>query len=153
MNDSAPAAVVGRPYHNLAVSDLRVMLTDEKARQSESRRITGAVQAELQARFGVQINSALHALSKHHGTVNLDVGGAPVKGVVKKEVEWDTDALMAVAATLPWDQVRGMFKITFAVPEKMYEALVVANPELAAKIKDARTTTYKLAVELPEDKA
>lgn len=87
----------------------------------------------------------MFALSgKQHGTVSVaGEDGIVIKGVVGKKVEWDSRALMAVAAGMPWGTVQRVFDIAFKVPEKAYAKLSEEfSADVVTAIEGARTTKY-----------
>lgn len=104
------------------------------------------VKAELARRYAESAKQALEQLGKDHGSGKLALqDGFVAKYKVDQKIEWDSDALMAVAQTLPWERVQAIFKIVFSVPEKIYAGIAALSPELREKIDAARTTTLKPA--------
>lgn len=66
-------------------------------------------------------------------------------GEVKKTVDWDSKALLAAAAALPWDTVQEIFKIEFSVPEKTWNAIkegAFVTDDTRAAIAAARSVKY-----------
>lgn len=103
-----------------------------------------AVKAELANRYGESAKRALGQKQKEHGTGSLPLqDGITAKFKVDREVKWDSDKLMAVAQTLPWERVNALFKIVFSMPEKIYAGVAALSPELREKIDEARTTVIK----------
>ncbi len=101
-----------------------------------------------------QIDNAIYALNvgriaplyereaKQHGTVRLlDADGIEIVGDIKKEVKWESSALMEVASNMEWKEAKQLFKITFEVPEKTYAKLDPSS-EIKKKIDEARTVKY-----------
>jgi hypothetical protein len=103
------------------------------------------VKAEIARRFAESAKQTLAQKGKTHGSGKLELQDRmAVKYDVKQEVKWDSDALMAVAQTLPWSRVQQLFKIDFSMSETIYKGLAAIAPEdLMAKIDDARTTKIK----------
>ncbi|CAB4120998.1 hypothetical protein UFOVP4_56 [uncultured Caudovirales phage] len=98
------------------------------------------VQRELSDRLEGSVKNELAALDKATGTVNIPLqGGMIAKGIIDKKVEWDNDKLMAIAWAMPWERVTKIFKITFSVPERVYDGIRAADEALAAKLDTART--------------
>lgn len=97
-----------------------------------------ALEAEMDRRMATRATAALAELGKEHGQVGYSHGGMRFKAEAKKTVKWDSEKLKAVARTMPFAMVERLFKIEFSVPEATYGAIV--DPELLAKINDARTT-------------
>jgi hypothetical protein len=103
-----------------------------------------AVKAELTRRLGMSAIQTLQQKGKDHGSGSMQLqDGIVAKFKVDQEIKWDSDKLMAVAQTLPWEQVNAIFKIAFSIPEKTYAGIASLRPELRAKIDDARTTKIK----------
>lgn len=102
------------------------------------------VKDELARRYAESAKQALAQRDKEHGSGTLPLqDGFAVKFKVDREVKWDSDALMAVAQTLPWERVTALFKIAFSMPEDIYKGVSALSPELRAKIDAARTTKIK----------
>lgn len=105
-----------------------------------------AVKDELGARYGESAKHALAQKQKEHGTGKLPLqDGFVAEYKIDREVKWDSDKLMAVAQTLPWERVQALFKIVFSMPEAIYAGVSALSPELRAKIDEARTTKIKPA--------
>jgi hypothetical protein len=103
-----------------------------------------AVKAELARRYGESAKQALTQQDKEHGSGKLALqDGFAVEYKIDREVKWDSDKLMAVAQTLPWERVQALFKIAFSMPEKIYAGVAALSPELREKIDAARTTRIK----------
>ena len=77
---------------------------------------------------------------KTDGTVKFAVDNHIFRAVVTKRVDWDSDQLKEIAATMPRLHAEDFFKITYAVPEATWR--VVADHELKAKLTKARTVKY-----------
>jgi hypothetical protein len=111
------------------------------------KRRADEVKAELARRYAASAAQALEQQGKDHGSGKLALqDGFVAKYKVDQEIKWDSDALMAVAQTLPWERVVAIFKIAFSVPEKIYAGIAALSPELRQKIDEARTTKIKPAV-------
>jgi hypothetical protein len=101
------------------------------------------VQAELERRLGASAKAAYDQAGKEHGTLSLPLqGGLMAKLDVTKKVEWDSEKLLKLAQTMPWERVTAMFKIVFAVSETTYKGIAVLDGDLKAKIDDARTVKF-----------
>ena len=86
---------------------------------------------------------AMEAAGKTSGDVTITpFDGLRFKASVSKTVKYDSAKLQALAATLPWQKTTQLFKIDFSVPEENYKALQKLEPDLAAKIEEARTVKY-----------
>ena len=119
----------------LAEQDAAAMaMANAKARQAN-------VAQELQGRYAESAKQALEQAGKSHGAISLPLqDGFGIKADSKQTVTWDSDALQAVAATLPWERVVALFKIKFSMSETIYKGVAALSPELRAKIDAARTT-------------
>lgn len=105
-----------------------------------------ALKEELARRLASSAAAAFVQADKQHGTVNLPLqDGLKAKVVIDRDIEWDSDKLLEVAQTLPWERVRAIFKIAFSVPEAVYKGIAAVAPELKEKIDAARTTKFKPA--------
>lgn len=86
---------------------------------------------------------AMEAAGKNSGDVTITpFDGLRFKASVSKTVKYDTEKLMRLASTMPGQKVTQLFKIDFSVSEESYKALQKFEPELAAKIEEARTVKY-----------
>lgn len=113
------------------------------------------VVTEVARRFAGSISQALTQADKTHGTVSLQLqDGYSVKGDIKQKVDWDSDILMALAQTMPWDRVEKIFKIKFSMSETIYKGLAAASPETVAAVDKARTVTLATPIaKLVKDEA
>lgn len=101
-----------------------------------------AVQAEISGRLGQSGVNDLAAQGKTHGTVTLELQDKMrAKVVVDRKVKWDGSKLLAVAQTMPWDKAMSVFKLDVSMSETAYKGVAMLDPELKAKIDDARTET------------
>lgn len=110
-----------------------------------------ALREELSRRFDRQAEDAFHHAGKEHGQISFpsDTDGLAVEAKIEQSVSWDSDKLMAVAATMPWEDVSRIFKIKMTMPEASYNALL--NGELRTAVTAARTTKIKpVAITLKE---
>ena len=99
------------------------------------------VASELSERFAESAKQALAQSGKDHGSITLGLqDGFKVKCDMKQTVKWDSDALQAVAQTLPWERVLALFNIKFTMSETIYKGVSALSPELREKIDAARTT-------------
>lgn len=98
---------------------------------------------EINERFAQATVDALAALGKEAGTVTQSIGnGLAIEGKVDKKVEWDSEALLKTATSMPFDRAQQIFKFAVSVPEKIYAGIKVADPGLAAVIDEARTIKF-----------
>lgn len=113
---------------------LSATASDTKTRQAE-------LQEELTRRLGAGLDTALGG---NTGTARIALpDGLEAVRETKKEVEWDSPKLMAVAKTMAWERAAAIFKIEFSMSEMIYRGISAADPELAAQLITARTMTPK----------
>lgn len=111
--------------------------------------VVGMVDVEMAERARPALEAAYAAQDKLSGKLTVTAGdGIEFIGEKKKDVKWDSQKLMAIASTMAWPQAQALFKIEFSVPEKTYGGLAGSNPDLKAKIDEARTVDYKLGVKV-----
>lgn len=126
----------------LSLADLLMEQDAAALDTSAAKGRTLRVQQELQSRFAAGAKHALEEAGKAHGSISLPLqDGFVAKADAKQTVKWDSDALQAVAQTLPWERVIALFNIKFAMSETIYKGVSALSPELRAKIDLARTTT------------
>lgn len=102
------------------------------------------VKAELQRRYSESAKQALMQNGKTHGSGKLELQDRlALKYDVKQEVKWDSAVLMGIAQTMPWERVKGIFKIEFSVSETIYKGIAATDAELLKRIDAARTTKIK----------
>lgn len=135
---TTPAPQV-RPLHNLSLDALHDRLSEADEAIERSKATKAEIAAELEARYRVAIDAAFTEKVKTHGTARVDAGDFEIVGEIEKKVAWDSTALLAAASDMAWDQVRKIFKLTMEVPEKIWTGLEAGNPDLAKKLRDART--------------
>lgn len=101
------------------------------------------IQSEIDVRLRDSAKAAFTQQQKVSGTLSMSLqDGIIAKVDIDKDVKWDSDKLLAVAQTLPWDCVRSLFKLAVSVPENTYKVLKDVDPALAAKVDEARTVKY-----------
>lgn len=102
------------------------------------------LQADLTRRKSYDAMTAMELTGKDFGEVSFRDGeGRKFKAKRELKVKWDNSKLQALASTMDWDTVQGIFKITFDVSETLYKALVKSNANqlLVSALDLARTTT------------
>jgi hypothetical protein len=93
----------------------------------------------------VKPEEIIKAKGKEYGEVTTEDYGAKLTVGSDKKVKWDSDMLMAIAGTIPWQQAVAMFKISFEMSETKYKALVdnvaagIQPQELLDRVNEART--------------
>lgn len=119
---------------------------DEAAEELANMKAWQATVANAVAdRLGASAKAAYDQQNKQSGSMSLPLqDGIIAKVDIDKRVEWDSDKLLAVAQTLPWDRARSLFKMALSVPENTYKVLKDVAPDLAVKIDEARTVKYGL---------
>lgn len=126
----------------LPIADLFAEQTIAVEHIAAAKARTDSIKAELARRFAESAKQALDQAGKSHGSISLPLqDGFTAKTDTKQKVDWDSDALQAVAATLPWERVVALFKIKFTMSETIYKGVAALSPELREKIDAARTTT------------
>ena len=124
----------------LSLQDIYARRTAAVTEMAHMKAAVDELNAEIQRRFEASAVSAFGQAGKDSGQLKLSLqDGFALECKIDKKVEWDSDKLMAVAQTMPWDRVQAIFKIAFAVPEKIYGGIAAVDPGLKAKIDDART--------------
>lgn len=133
-----------RPLSNYSLAQLHEELTamDEAVAAAKVRK--AVVVDELEARFRLAIDAGYVLVGKVSGTLKLPSGDAGFRlgCEIEKDVKWDSKKLLAAAGGMPWAQFTAIFKLTLEIPAKIWAGLEAGNPELAAKLKDARTVKY-----------
>jgi hypothetical protein len=100
-----------------------------------------AFNAVVARRFGRDVAAAYEAEDKQAGTVRVKVAdGVELKADTSKTVEWDQDALMAIAGTMDWATARHWFTFKIGLPEKRFDSLPPGD--LRDRITAARTVKY-----------
>ena len=136
-----------RPYSAATLSALADLLNEidgEIATRSVKR---SQIMDELTMRHDTAIAAQLAATGK--GTAHLEIDGLKITGGITKSVKWDGPALQAMAFNMPWETVKTLFKIDFALSEASYAALQIGaalSPEgkaLFDAAEKARTVQYK----------
>lgn len=114
------------------------------------------IEKVIQTRFEPALKLAVDKdTTKKHGKFAVPVDpqhGIWATATIRQTVAWDQDKLKALAATMPWADVKHYFDIKFSVKESVYKA--VPPSPLKVALDDARTTMIGgIAVELERKKA
>lgn len=129
---------------DIASATLADLLAEQDAAAQDLAAAKGRVlrvSQELERRFGDSVKRTLEQAGKTHGTTTLELqDGFAAKADIKQTVKWDSEALQAIAQTLPWERVAALFSITFKMSETIYKGVSALSPELREKIDAARTT-------------
>jgi hypothetical protein len=118
--------------------DLAREIQEARAALANEKTLLAMMEGEMSRRQETLAADVLRAAGKEVGTLSFALEGMKFKAEVAKKVEWDSEKLKGIAATLPWAAVNRLFDIKFSVPERTYAA--VHDPELLAKLDEARTT-------------
>lgn len=98
------------------------------------------IDAQIDALVAPKALTVYDLTGKQFGKVRVEVGdGLVAEADISKKVEWDSDKLMEIAKSLPWETVQETFKIKFEVPERTYNAL---PDELKTMVDMARAVKY-----------
>ena len=125
----------------LGYGQIHAMIDSAKRDLEAAKNRIGKLHEELEARLGSAARKTLVDGGKQSGTVNMPLqGGFSAKVEVPKKIEWDSDKLFDLATTMPVERARTIFKFAVSVPEKIYDGIKAADPELGAAIDQARTT-------------
>jgi len=131
----------GSDFTQLSYTELHKLITENAEQAARLKALGSSLTAELNRRLGDSVKQQLDAEGKTFGTVNLPLqDGLTVKCVVGKKIEWDSDMLFEQAIRMSPDRARSIFKFAVSVPEKIYEGIKAADPELGMTIDKARTT-------------
>lgn len=126
----------------MKLADLYVYQRAVHACLEQAKQEAAAVDGAIAARLKDSVDAAYQQAGKSHGTVRLHGDGdIEIVGNASKKVEWDQGALRDLAAKMDWGTVSHFFKITFSVPEKVYDGLPPDDPRKAA-LDAARTVKY-----------
>lgn len=109
-----------------------------------------AMKAELLKRRSDEVKARFASEGKEHGTLSIaqikNTDGSPafsVKAEIRRDVRYDSEALLGIASSMTWDQVKALFEIKMSVSSKIYDALEATHPDLKNRIdREARTTKY-----------
>jgi hypothetical protein len=75
---------------------------------------------------------------KEHGEFKLDVDGVTIKGVIRKTINWNSDKLKNIAATLHPEDAAEIFDVKITIPEKNYNILLECDHPALGEIMMAR---------------
>jgi len=137
-----------QPIPNLA--DLNDRLAALKAQEADIKARLKEVTGTIELVTALDVQKAITASGKTHGVVYTD----PINGGfgtnrtftgkvdIAKKVKWDSEKLLKVAMEMPWSKVQRLFKLEVSVPERTYDGIQAVDPDLFAKIEEARTVEY-----------
>ena len=142
-------------YAGLGYRQIHAQIDSVKREFDSAKARLAKLHEELEARLGSSARKMLADGGKATGTVNMPLqDGLTAKVEVPKKIEWDSDKLFALAMTMPVERARSIFKFAVSVPEKIYDGIKAADPELGKSIDAARTTKLgAVKVTLSEDAA
>lgn len=141
MTEQSP--VEEMPIEQVPLDILMAMQTAATDRLERAKSSQAIVVAEVARRFADSAKSELQQAGKTHGSITLPLqDGLAAKADVRQTVDWDSDKLMEIAKTMPWDRVTAMFKIKFSISETVYKGLAAASPETRKAVDEARTVKF-----------
>lgn len=123
----------------MTLAELRDALATQNAVISSAKEKIEGINAELRSRFETRLLDSLIESDRQAGQHTFEEEGIKLTGEVKATVKWDSAALESVASTMPYEQVKRVFKIDFSVPEKVYKE---ASEDLRLKLNAGRTVKY-----------
>jgi hypothetical protein len=130
----------------LGVPALHDIQTEAARKVEAAKRWLIDINDHINERFTQATIDALAALGKEAGTVTQPIGdGFAITGKIERKIEWDSDMLLAAATAMPFDRAKQIFKFAVSVPEKVYDGIKIADPELGATIDTARTIKFSPA--------
>ena len=124
----------------ISVARLRELHDEHLTQQAASKRAVETIKAELLRRYKDTAVMEIHGRGKEHGECTITQDGVKVLCEIGNTVTWDTEKLKAIAATLPADTVKRLFKVAITVPETVYKS--ITEKDLLDKVTDARTVRY-----------
>lgn len=125
----------------LGYSQIYAQIDSTKREFDSAKARLAKLHEELEARLGNAARKMLADGGKASGTVNMPLqGGLTAKVEVPKKIEWDSDKLFDLATAMSVERARSIFKFAVSVPEKIYDGIKAADPELGKSIDSARTT-------------
>jgi len=124
----------------LDLETIGLLIEDAKALSAKATKVSRALQEEVEARLKDEIRSAYAEKKADTGTVNLNQGDLVVEVTKPKKVEWDQDALIAIADKIrdAGDNPSEYIDVTMSVSEKRYVAWPAA---IQKQFEGARTVT------------
>lgn len=131
------------PIEQVSLDTLFALQTAATDRLERAKAAQSIVVTEITRRFSDSAKEALRQAGKSHGSISLPLqDGMSAKADVRQTVDWDSDKLMEIAKTMPWDRVVAMFKIKFSMSETIYKGIAAASPDIRKAIDDARTVKF-----------
>ena len=126
----------------MTFTDLRNSLKINMSVLDRIKADVAAINDEISSRIAISAKASLDQAGKDAGTVNLELqDGVTAKCVATKTVKWDSKKLEAVARTMDWGRVQKLFTLKFGMSETVYKGIDAVDPELRARIDEARTVT------------
>lgn len=124
----------------LDLETIGLLIEDAKALSAKATKVSRALQEEVEARLKDEIRSAYAEKKADTGTVNLNQGDLVVEVTKPKKVDWDQDALIAIADKIrdAGDQPSEYIDVSMSVSEKRYVAWPAA---IQKQFEGARTVT------------
>jgi hypothetical protein len=129
---------------NFSISAKLTELLDSRARYEADilalKNALSLVNNELAALCQPMIDLALQREGKTHGTVDFAVGNRIYRAVSTKTVTWNQEALREMAHRMSWEDAEDFFKITYAMAEADYKAIL--HPNVKSQLTVARLVKY-----------
>ena len=129
-----------RPTTEMSLAELQGYISMHEENIEGSKRRLEELTGELRRRFEPTLKEALAKQDKQSGQHTFEADGYKLTGEIRATVKWDSAALEQIASTLPYEQVKRMFKIEFSMPEKVFQS--INEPKLLDRLIDARTVKY-----------
>jgi hypothetical protein len=125
---------------SISIARLREMHDEYVANMDLCKRAVDSIRSELLRRYKDDALTEIHGRGKEHGECTIVQDGIKVLCEVDNKVTWDTEKLKAIAATLPAETVKRLFKVSITVPEVVFKS--ITEKDLLDKVTEARTVRY-----------
>lgn len=143
MDQQAPTATAVenllRPYAAFTLPQIETEQTKLKSEADAVKIRQGQLGDELALRFKAQLDAAATATGKATSHVADPATGIKASRTNGKKVDWDNEKMIGIAATMTWEKVRRLFKVTIEMSETIYKGVVATDPELHKLLDTART--------------
>lgn len=132
---------MNQPLKEVPLHALRVLLSAAEQAKSVAIADITSIRDEITCRLRGDAEKLFAASDKTSGDITFEsADGSKFKASIGKTVSWDGKILQGIARGMEWEQAQNLFDIKFSIKEAKYAALF--DPELKAKIDDARTVKY-----------
>jgi len=123
-----------------SISELKTEWLKQESVIKKAKSVMEGIELILLAHFGEEKKKKLNAIGKEAGSMTFEHNGIKLNFEISKRVEWDSNKLSQIGATLPPEIASKLFKVKVTMPEKMFDGLTDA--ELIRKVREARTVKY-----------